>query len=131
MVYELKKIASLQKLKEQGGPFTSAEEVDALVRAIVETVDRNWGTAKNFNYRWTGFFKADKGRFSNVDPKLLLELEQRLRLVFDAHETVLNSQLACPHLSGTPLPATEEGDFDSCLLQQTNPKTVPYIKPFG
>ena len=29
MVYELKKIASLQKLKEQGGPFTSAEEVDA------------------------------------------------------------------------------------------------------
>ena len=28
MVYELKKIASLQKLKEQGGPFTSAEEVD-------------------------------------------------------------------------------------------------------
>ena len=26
MVYELKKIASLQKLKEQGGPFTSAEE---------------------------------------------------------------------------------------------------------
>ena len=28
MVYELKKIASLQKMKEQGGPFTSAEEVD-------------------------------------------------------------------------------------------------------
>lgn len=74
---------------------------------------------------------ADKGRFSNVDPKLLLELEQRLGLVFDAYETVLNSQLACPHLSGTPLPATQEGDFDSCLLQQTNPKTVPYIKPFG
>ena len=29
MVYELKKMASFQKLKEQGGPFTSAEEVDA------------------------------------------------------------------------------------------------------
>ena len=29
MVYELKKIACLQKLMEQGGSFTSAEEVDA------------------------------------------------------------------------------------------------------
>jgi hypothetical protein len=74
---------------------------------------------------------ADKGRFGNVDPELFLELKQRLRFVFDAHETVLNSQLACPHLSGAPLPATEEGDFDSCLLKQTNPKTVPHIKPFG
>jgi hypothetical protein len=74
---------------------------------------------------------ADKGRFGNVESKLLLELEQRLRFVFDAHKTVLNSQLARPHLSGAPLSATKEGDFDSCLLQQTNPKTVPHIKTFG
>ena len=37
MVYELKKIASLQKLKEQGGPFTSAEEVDTYLSDLDET----------------------------------------------------------------------------------------------
>ena len=74
---------------------------------------------------------ADKGRFGNVDPKLFLELEQRLRFVFDAHETVLDSQLARPHLSRAPLPSAEKGDFDSCLLQQANAETVPYIESFG
>ena len=37
MVYELKKIASLQKMKEQGGPFTSAEEVDTYLSDLDET----------------------------------------------------------------------------------------------
>ncbi len=73
---------------------------------------------------------ADEGRFGTVDPELLLELDQRLRFVFDAHETVLNSQLACPHFSGAALTATEEGDFDACLLKQANPETVSHIKPF-
>ena len=49
---------------------------------------------------------ADEACFGYVDSELLLELEYRLRFVFDAHETVLDSQLACPHLSGTTLSTT-------------------------
>ena len=37
LVQEQKKIVSLQKLKEQGGPFTSAEEVDAYLSDLDET----------------------------------------------------------------------------------------------
>ena len=36
LVQERKKIVSLQKLKEQGGPFTSAEEVDAYLSDLDE-----------------------------------------------------------------------------------------------
>ena len=74
---------------------------------------------------------ADEGRFGTGDPELLLELEQRLRFVFDTYETVFDSQLACPHLSRSPLPSAEKGDFDSCLLQQANAETVPHIESFG
>ena len=37
LVQERKKIVSLQKLKEQGGPFISAEEVDAYLSDLDET----------------------------------------------------------------------------------------------
>ena len=37
LVQEQKKIVSLQKLKEQGGPFTSAEEVDAYLSDLDKT----------------------------------------------------------------------------------------------
>ena len=36
LVQERKRIVSLQKLKEQGGPFTSAEEVDAILSDLDE-----------------------------------------------------------------------------------------------
>ena len=36
LVQERKRIVSLQKLKEQGGPFTSAEEVDAYLSDLDE-----------------------------------------------------------------------------------------------
>ena len=36
LVQERKRIESLQKLKEQGGPFTSAEEVDAILSDLDE-----------------------------------------------------------------------------------------------
>ena len=37
LVQERKRIVSLQKLKEQGGPFTSAEEVDTYLSDLDET----------------------------------------------------------------------------------------------
>ena len=37
LVQERKRIGSLQKLKEQGGPFTSAEEVDTYLSDLDET----------------------------------------------------------------------------------------------
>ena len=37
LVQERKRIVSLQKLKEQGGPFTSAEEVDTNLSDLDET----------------------------------------------------------------------------------------------
>ena len=51
MVYELKKIASLQKMKEQGGPFTSAEEVDYYLSDSKEDEARDqlcWGHVNTF-----------------------------------------------------------------------------------
>ena len=36
LVQERKRIVSLQKLKEQGGPFTSAEEVDTYLSDLDE-----------------------------------------------------------------------------------------------
>ena len=51
MVQERKRIVSLQKLKEQGGPFTSAEEVDYYLSDSKEDEARDqlcWGHVNTF-----------------------------------------------------------------------------------
>ena len=51
LVQERKRIVSLQKLKEQGGPFTSAEEVDYYLSDSKEDEARDqlcWGHVNTF-----------------------------------------------------------------------------------
>jgi hypothetical protein len=92
----------------------------------------SWSNHKSDNWAHSQVVEvvADEGRFGHVDPELLLEPKQCLRFVFDAHKTVLDSELACPHLCGAPLSSAEECNLDSCLLQQANTEPVPDIKPF-
>jgi hypothetical protein len=92
----------------------------------------SWSNQKSDNWAHSQVIDvvADEGRFGHVDPEFLLQSKQCLRFVFDAHETVLDSQLACPHLSGATLSTTQKRDLYTCLLQQANSKTVPDIKPF-
>jgi hypothetical protein len=92
----------------------------------------SWSNQKSDNWAHSQVIEvvADEGRFGHVDPEFLLQPKQCLRFVFDAHETLLDSQLACPHLGSAPVSSAEECNLDSCLLQQANTETVPDIKPF-
>jgi hypothetical protein len=65
----------------------------------------SWSNQKSDNWAHSQVVEvvADEGCFGHVDPELLLEPKQCLRFVFDANETLLDSQLAGPHLGGAPM----------------------------
>ena len=69
-------------------------------------------------------------------PHVVLKGREGGRLVFDAHEAMVDAQLPCPHLRRSSLATAEESDINSRLLQQADPKPIAYIEalaqvPFG
>jgi len=62
------------------------------------------------------------------DAQVVLQLRQCFRFVFDAHQTVLDAQLLCPDLGGTTLAATEKGECETRLLQESDSQSVAHIE---
>ena len=62
------------------------------------------------------------------NPHVVLKGREGGRLVFDAHEAMVDAQLPCPHLRRSTLATAEEGDVNPRLLQQADPKPIAHIE---
>ena len=71
---------------------------------------------------------SHEGGLLDAHPNLVLKDREGGRLVFDAHEAMVDAQLLCPHLRRSTLATAEEGDVNPRLLQQADPKPIAHIE---
>ena len=71
---------------------------------------------------------SHEGGLLDAYPHVVLKGRECGRLVFDAHEAMVDAQLPCPHLRRSSLATAEEGDVNPRLLQQADPKPIAHIE---
>ena len=71
---------------------------------------------------------SHEGGLLDAHPHLVLKGREGGRLVFDAHEAMVDAQLPCPHLRRSSLATTEKGDVKPRLLQQADAKAIADIE---
>ena len=71
---------------------------------------------------------SHEGGLLDAHTHVVLKAREGGRLVFDAHEAMVDAQLPCTHLRRSSLATAEEGDVNPRLLQQADPKPIAHIE---